>query len=223
MTTTFPGSPRLLKGALVALGPGGTPSTSVIFQYNPEKMTRRLDARTAGGAGAGASAAAEIDRAEPLRLEGPPRESITLKIVLDATDAMEEPKAPFFGLSPQIAAMESWLYPLSTQIITNKLLAAAGSLAIVPQERPLLVFVWGPKRILPVRLTSLSIDEQAYDNQLNPLRAEIDLSLSVLSSYEFKSDHPGFTMHLTHQITLEVLSRMSAFNSISQVGFSVKL
>ena len=71
-------------------------------------------------------------------------------------------------------------------------------------EGPFILFVWGPQRVLPVRLTSLSITEEAYDPLLNPIRAKAELSLNVLSYHDLGVLHPGHWLFLAHQMAKEV-------------------
>jgi hypothetical protein len=79
----FPRSPRLLKGAIVGVDPYNPLASVVVFQYNPEKLSRRVAANTPATEGAASHA-----RREGLRLHGPPRETITAEIVIDAADAL---------------------------------------------------------------------------------------------------------------------------------------
>src|SRR5689334_745076 len=171
---SFSGSPRLIKGALVALDPLNPAAGVVVFQYNPDTMTRRLDAR---------AVASEGDRGEAFRLTGAPKETITLSVEIDATDQLEQaaPLAVSSGIYPTLAAMEMMLYPKSSLVIANTALAQLGTIEVIPAEAPMTVLVWGPQRVLPVRLGSFSITEEAYDPKLNPIRAKVELSLSVLS------------------------------------------
>ena len=155
--TTFPGSPRLLKGAIVGLDPLNPLTSVIVFQYNPETITRRLEARSSGGGD-------NSDRSEAFRLTGPPKETITLSgIEIDATDQLEQgnPVALVSGVYSTLAALEMLLYPQSAKVLTNFALAQAGSIEIIPPEAPLTLFVWGLARVLPVRLTGFSITEEA--------------------------------------------------------------
>jgi hypothetical protein len=52
---------------------------------------------------------------------------------------------------------------------------------------PITLFVWGPFRIVPVRLTGLTITETLYDTTLNPIHAEAKLQLKVLSPAELQA------------------------------------
>lgn len=216
--SSFPGSPRLLKGAIIGLDPVNPLASVVVFQYNPDTMTRRVEARSTGG-GEGS------DRSEAFRLTGPPKETITLNIEVDAADQLEQvnPIAVASGVHPTLAALEMLLYPKSFTVIANAVLAQIGSLEIIPPEAPLTLFVWGPARVLPVRVTSFSITEQAFDTALNPILAKVDLSLHVLSYVDLKITNPGYTLFLAHQITKEILATTNVINSAQNVGVSLKL
>ena len=154
--STFPGSPRLLKGAIVALDPLNPLASVVVFQYNPETLTRSLQAQTMGGEGG--------DRSEALRLKGAPLETITLDVEIDATDPLEKGEGVTIrmGIYPQLSALEMLLYPKSALVIANTALLATGTIEVIPPMAPFTLFIWGPKRVLPVRLTNFNITEQAY-------------------------------------------------------------
>lgn len=216
--STFPESPRLLKGALIGMDPMNPLASLVVFQYNPDTMTRRLEARTTGGGDTS-------DRSEALRLTGPPKETITLAVELDATDQLEQanPVAVATGVYPTLAALEMLLYPKSVTVIANAVLAQAGMLEVIPPEAPLTLFVWGPTRVLPVRVTSFSITEDAYDTTLNPIRAKVDLTLQVLSYVDLQITNPGYTIFMAHQIAKEVIATTNLFNSVASVGAAAKL
>lgn len=204
--TGFPNSPRLTKGALVGWDIMKPLASVVVFQYNPGTMTRRLEARAAGGEG---------ERSEVTRLTGPPKESITLSIEIDAADQLEvsNPLATELGIYPALSALEMMLYPQSKTIIANTALAFAGSIEIMPAEAPLVFFTWGLKRVLPVRITSFSITEEAYDPALNPIQAKVELSLTVLTYQDFSALHPGHSMFIAHQVAKEVMATLNVANS----------
>ena len=213
--SSFPGSPRLIKGALVGVDLFNPLASVVVFQYNPDTMTRKLDARTTGGDG---------EKGEAFRLSGPPKETITLSIEIDATDQLEkaETLAVASGISPTLAALEMMLYPKSALVIANTILAGLGTVEIVPAEGPMILFVWGAPRVLPVRLTSLSIAEEAYDTMLNPTRAKVDLSLTVQSYNDLGLTSPGQALFMVHQITKEALATSNVFNSVQNLGTALK-
>ncbi len=214
--SSFPGSPRLLKGALVGVSPFNPVPNVVAFQYNPDTMTRRLEPR---------AVAAEGDRGEAYRLTGAPKETISLTIEIDATDQLEQanPIATASGVYPTLAALEVLLYPSSASVIANDVLSAVGTIEIIPVQAPMTLLVWGPQRILPVRLTSLSVTEEAHDPVLNPIRAKVELSLTVLSYQDLSLTDPAYTLFLAHHVVKEVMASTNLFNSAQSIGSGLKL
>ncbi|MGK4004456.1 hypothetical protein WMF31_17610 [Sorangium sp. So ce1036] len=201
--SAFPGTPRTLKGALVAIDPLVPVPTVVLFQYNPHTLTRQLEARGADGGPAATS------------YTGAPVETINVEIELDATDGLEtqDPLAVSLGVHPQLAALEKLVYPPSARIIANTVLAALGSIEVVPPQGPLILFIWGPRRVLPVSVKQFSIVEEAHDPQLNPIRARVSLGLRVLSTDDLGPMHPGHALFLAHQIAKEVMAGLASVTS----------
>ncbi|MGB8020255.1 MAG: hypothetical protein WCF04_03415 [Candidatus Nanopelagicales bacterium] len=203
--TSSPISPPVFKGALVSADPLRPTSGVIIFQYNPESLTRTLAARTSGGeAGAG-----------PLRISGPPEESLKLTIEIDATDQLEagDPVAETLGVAPALAALELLLYPSSAQVIANEALARAGVVEILPVAAPLTLLVWGTRRILPVRVTDFSVTEEAFDPALNPVRAKVDLGLRVLSYYDTGMLSTSGALSIANHVAREVLATVNTAES----------
>ena len=112
------------------------------------------------------------------------------------------------------------LYPKSSVVIRNASLAAEGMIEIIGPEGPFTLFIWGVKRILPVRLTDFRVTEEAYDTNLNPIRTKISLSLRVLTYADFSVDHPGYSLFLAHQIVKEVMAGIGSINSLAAAGAS---
>lgn len=209
--SAFPGSPRTLGGALVAVDPLFPVPTVVVFQYNPHTLTRQLEARGADGGPAATS------------YTGAPIETITVEIELDAADGLEksDPQTSALGIHPQLAALEKLVYPPVSRIIANTALAALGSIEIMPPSGPLILFIWGPKRVLPVSIKQFSIVEEAYDPMLNPIRARVSLGLRVLSTDDLGPTHPGHALFLVHQVSKEVMAALaSASSTASALGIS---
>jgi hypothetical protein len=206
--TSFPNSPRLQKGAIIGMDPFNPLASVVVFQYNPETLTRTLTARAAG---------AQANRGEALRLAGPPEETIRLEVEIDASDQLEtaDPIATSMGLYPTLSALEMLLYPKSALVIANEVLARAGIIEVIPPEAPLTLFVWGPKRVVPVRLTSFSITEEAFDPGLNPIRAKVTLDLRVLSYYDLGLLSAGGGLFLAHQLTKEAMAMIGSAGSVA--------
>ena len=210
--SSFPNSPRVLKGAIIGVDLFNPLASVVVFQYNPDTLSRTLQAQTAGAEGA--------DRSEALRLRGAPIEEIKLDVEIDATDQLEkgDPLAASMGVYPQLSALEMLLYPKSALVIANTILLAVGTIEIVPTVAPLTLFVWGPKRVLPVRLTQFTITEEAYDVNLNPMRAKVGLGMRVLSYNDLSITNPGYALFLAHQVVKETMATLNVRDQSSAAG-----
>jgi hypothetical protein len=215
--TTFPNSPRVLKGAIVGVSPTNPVPSVIVFQYNPDTLTRTIKPRAPGGDGA---------RSEALRLTGPPEETIKVDVDIDATDQLEKSDgtAATVGIYPQLSALELLAYPSSAIVIANTVLLATGTIEIIPPDAPLTLFIWGAKRILPVRITDFSITEEAHDQALNPIRAKVGLGLRVLSYNDLSITDPGYYIFMAHQIVKETLGNVGTVSDLTAVaGSNVKL
>jgi hypothetical protein len=125
--STFPGSPKLLKGGLIVLAPDGTRARRVIsLQYNPDTLTRSYQVQGVGREGGG-------ERAQPFRLKGAAIETIKLDVEIDATDFLEHPEQNAhvvqFGIAPQLAALESLVNPTSRELLALNEQSQSGILA----------------------------------------------------------------------------------------------
>jgi len=207
--TGFARSPKLLKGAIVAFRPPVPVPSVITFQINPESLSRTVTARSAEAGGG----------AETFRLSGAPTETIKVEAILDASDKLEVADSITLqnGLHPQLAALETLLYPQSATVIANSILMGLGPIEILPMKSPFTVFIWGRQRILPVKLTSLSITEEAYDPNLNPIRAKVAMDLAVLSYSDLRLSHPGYAMFLAHQVVKEAMGLIGQANSLGAV------
>jgi hypothetical protein len=207
----FTGSPKILKGALVAYQLPQLLPTIIVFQYNSESLTRSLQARTASGGG----------RGDAQRTDGPPEESISLKVEIDAADQLEFPAqngiTAAVGLHPALAALERLMYPAFPVVVANQVLANIGSAFILGEPAPLALFIWGPARILPVRVGSVSITEKAFDTKLNPILAEVDLSLKVLTYRELEITNPGYWVYMASFAQKEVMSALNLAQSANSI------
>ncbi len=215
-------SPRLVKGAIVSFDfPNPIPQV-ISFQYNPDTITRTLDPQSRS------SSSRTGDRTEVLKLKGVPKETINLDVEFDATDQLEYPDqnqtAVNTGIYPQLAALEMILYPKLTGIIVNAALSAVGIQEIASSEAPFTLFIWGPKRVIPVQLTKFSITEEAHDINLNPIRAKVSLGLNVLSYQDFNKNHPGYAIFMAHHAIKEAMAAIGSVNGLgSIVSGNIKL
>jgi hypothetical protein len=214
--TTFPNSPRLIKGGIVLIDPNTSAVIRTIpLQYNPDTLTRSLQIKALAEGG---------DRSDVMRLTGPPVETIKLEVEIDATDQLEfpdrNPNTTEFGIQPQLAALETIVYPSSAQIQSNNALANSGTLEIIPMETPLTLFIWSKNRVLPVRLTDFSITEEAFDPLLNPIRAKVSLGMRVLSVTDLPFSHKGSSLFMSYQQQKENLARKAAGGTLNSLGIT---
>jgi hypothetical protein len=194
-------SPSVRQGAILALDPNlGVPvAAPIILQYNPDTMTRSLKPQTVGD---------QPDRTEVMRLKGPPVETIKLDVEIDATDqlAASNPVATSLGIQPQLSVLELIVYPSSTVLIANEVLSMVGTVEILPMDSALTVFAWNSNRITPVRITDIEITEEAYDPQLNPIRAKVSLGMRVLSINDVTFISPAGGLYMAYQIAKEAMA-----------------
>ena len=213
MGSVFPGSPRVLKGGLIAYRLPDLFPTIIVFQYNPDEVSRSLQTQSSGS-GTG--------RGEANRVNGPPQETITISVEIDAADQLEKPgENPTTvqnGLHPVIASIERLVYPSYPLVIANEALAIAGSAFILNETAPLTLLVWGPRRVLPVQVQSLSIKEEAFDQKLNPIRAKADLTLRVLTYRDLDITNPGYWVYLAAFTQKETLSALNTFGDTSGIA-----
>jgi hypothetical protein len=211
-----PLSPRLIKGGIVTMDPDTSVVLSVIaLQYNPDSLTRSLQIQATQGGSDGV-------RVDALRLRGPAIETIKVEAEMDATDQLEFPTqyplAVKYGLHPQLAQLEMLVNPTVEALLADDAMASAGTLEIIPLEQPLTLFVWSASRVIPVRLTEFSITEEAFDPNLNPIRAKVSLGMRVLSVDDLGFDHPGGRMFLTYLTNKETLAGLATSAALTTLG-----
>jgi hypothetical protein len=209
-----PLSPRLLKGGLVEMDPDTGRVLRVIgLQYNPDSLTRTLQVQSTGDTG---------DRSQALRLKGAAIETIKLEAEIDATELLDDPasnpQAVTLGIHPQLAALEELVHPRADDLQANDALANSGVLEVLPLEAPLTLFVWSKQRVVPVRVTDVSVTEEAFDVALNPIRAKVNLGLRVLSVDDLGFDHRGGTLFMAYLRNKEALAAQARSVTLSQLG-----
>ena len=202
----------LIKGGLIVLAPdGGAVQRTIALQYNPETVTRSFAPQGVAGDGDQGGSGGQ-----PCRFTGPAIESIQLVTTLDATDVLEraddDPAVARTGIAPQLAMLEALVQPSAAE-----LMATAQRPKGVP-EVPLVLFVWGAHRVVPVRITELSIVEEAFDRALNPLRARVALGLRVLTTADFSPTHRGSTIFLAYLRGREALARTAPAVTLEALG-----
>jgi hypothetical protein len=221
----------VLKGALVEFTPtflpGPVPNV-IAFQYNPETMTHTwtqpMPATKAG-----------TEASNPLAVRGTPGETFSFTIAMDARDEIADGSAPAAalaeanGIYSRLAALELLLYPVApggaglTGTVTAAVEAAlsgalAGPVRTIPRSvLPVTLFIWGAGRIVPVRVTDLTITEQLFDAALNPIHAEAQITLRVLTPAELVAasaadDVLGNLATVAYNYTLSLRQALAAAN-----------
>jgi hypothetical protein len=184
---------KYMRGALVQFMPTFLrPLPNVItFQYNPETMTHTWTQPE--------SATGESERSNPLAVRGLPGEEFSFSISMDAQDMIADGSpiargaATTTGVYTRLAALEMLLFPTEAFAVGGLVGQVGASLlnrdfipsrSVPESQAPVVLFVWGPERIVPVRVTSLTITEKLYDEFLNPIQADASLGLRVLTPEE---------------------------------------
>lgn len=211
--SSFPNSPRTVKGGIVVIdAKSGHTLKMISLQYNPASLQRSYEPQGFGGG------------SEPLRIKGPATETLTIEAEIDATDQLEFPDqnqdVVAHGIQPQLAALESLINPTSEQLNNNNLLASAGTLEIAPMETPMAVFVWSKNRIVPIRIKTFSITEEAFDTQLNPIRATVSLTMQVLNVNDLGFGHKGGSLFMSYLQNKERLAGKTSDASLNDFGIS---
>jgi hypothetical protein len=198
--------PKLVRGgiALVDIDTSRVLRVAAL-QYNPDTLSRTLQVQGAGGE--------SPDHLEALRLKAPPIETIKLDAEFDATDDTN----PNTDVYAQLAALESIVYPSTSDVLLNLAYANAGQLEILPVAAPLQVFVWSKQRVVPVRITDFSITEDAFAPDLKPLRAKVSLTMRVLTVYDLGFDNKGGSLFLSYQVQKE-LAGVIGSTSLQSIG-----
>lgn len=200
--------PKPVRAGIVIDPDRGESQRVIVLQFNPETLERSLAPQSSG--------AEQGDRTEALRLKGPAIETWKFTAELDASDQPDIPSE--FGIHPQLATLEMLVNPTSGQLKTNQALARLGTLEITPVETPLTLFVWGAKRVMPVRLTELTITEEAFDADLNPYRATVGIGLRVLSVNDLPDGHRGSDLYLAYLSQKEQFAGSAAKGRLETLG-----
>jgi hypothetical protein len=177
-----------LRGAFIAYEPDGYPNKKRVipFRFNPESLARQLSVETTQRQQSSSSAPSGDHPSSEQSAdasEGTLKHTFNVSIRLDFADRADTAAnlPQDLGVAPEIAAIEDLLYPGESDSDT----ASDGTEAVHARpRRPTVLFVWGRKRVYPVRITGMTITESVFNSDLNPVRAEIEVSVEVLGSDE---------------------------------------
>jgi hypothetical protein len=203
----------LLKGGLVLVDYNtGAVQRVIALQYNPETLTRSLQVQ-----GIGPDSGPHVDQ---MRLKGPPIETYKFDAAIDAADQLDsgDSLTTASGIQPALAALETVIYPTSTQLQQAYSMAQSGTLEIVPMDAPLVLFVWSKERIVPVKVTEFSINEEMFDSHLNPIQAKVSLGLRVLTIDDVDFTSVAGSIYMAYQQRKEQLAASAPAGSLSAFG-----
>jgi hypothetical protein len=192
----------LAKGALVRYDPGWPPAPVItVFQYNPENMAHGWTQPEPPGKSG-------VESGNPMAVPGFPGESFDFTIYLNADDDITsgipvlQQVAQRAGLAARLAALELLMYPVDSTgtsssgsgqllgTVSSGLGSASTSWEVANSAVPVVLFYWNANRVVPVRVTTLSISETLYDADLNPRQAQAQIGLRVLTPEELAAADP---------------------------------
>ncbi|MFI0848337.1 hypothetical protein [Mesorhizobium sp. IMUNJ 23232] len=185
----LPPGAKAISGAFVQLIPDivlFTPNI-ILFQYNPEKISRGLTPWNPFEQSSSPRGAAAPDVAPT-----PPDEKISFELHLDATDFAQQsnPINRLTGVASRIAAIRK--LTKASQGMLGDLVQSVANLAGADTAQakrpsiPITFLIFGPGLMLPVRLTSLSIEETMFTEALYPIHAKASVEMQVIRPDMFK-------------------------------------
>jgi Contractile injection system tube protein len=208
MSGGFTNKPKILRGAFIEYGLS-IPPLFVVFQFNPVQLTRNhtlaytvpgtsdtAESGHSGGAPQPTQPASirkfhqrysDLTQLRDDQVVTVQEESIGFEIRLDATDKLNDGDmiTEQFGIGPQLATLEQMVYPKDESLmggaISSLLGASSSAFSFTKsQNPPMILFIWGRKRVLPVNITSMNITETEFGTDLNPIRATVSVNLTVI-------------------------------------------
>ena len=210
-----------LKGAFIKIDAGllGALPNIVVFQFNPEQVTRQpaLVRPPTPNTGGGST--------DESQQPSPPTEWISFSLRVDATDQLASGNptgaiAAASGILPTLSALELLMVPQRSLAIDLVRLVRGKSLFQHPPDKlSTVLFFWGPFRILPVSVYSLTITETEYDTLLNPIRAEVSVNLEVLTPDQLNGDTLAIGAYYYSQGVKKVMAALNLANA-AQIGVS---
>ena len=200
--------PKVLRGAFVEYGLS-LPPLAVVFQFNPDQLQRsrslqfeapnevlscpQLDDEDSyrrrerpQGLRNWHAGRADLEEIRTQQKVTVAEETLSFELRLDATDALDagDAVASVFGIAPALSTLELMTYPkdggVLREAIGSLLGAKKGYQFTPPENPPMVLFLWGVQRVLPVNIESMTITETEFDRLLNPIRATVAVSLTVI-------------------------------------------
>ena len=167
-----------MKGALVEFAEtfGASTPNVIVFQFNPETLRHTFSQPQSASSGS-----------NPLAVQGMPGDTFSFTMSMEVTDQIIDGNdaaqldARMNGIYSRLSALEMLMFPVTAAT------PGGGDRDVPAFQLPTVLFVWGPGRIVPVRVTSLSITEKLFDSLLNPTHAEATIELRVVTTQELDS------------------------------------
>jgi hypothetical protein len=206
-STLYDPALKTMMGSLKIMPGGGGGQQTIVFQINPASLRRSLQPQLTGGDRQSQSAR--------LMFAAAPTETIEVELELDATLQLS-PGPGQRGtqdIGPQLAALESLLYPSMRQVQQQQSLLSAGTLEIGPYLAPTVIFSWGRARAVPVKVTSYSVTEEAFLASLAPIRARVSLSMQVVSYSDVSPQDPAYSLFMAYQNSQQSQASKGGFSS----------
>lgn len=208
-----------LRGAFIAYEPGGYPDGEkrvLPFRFNPEVLSRafQVEQGKSGSGTEGAKKGGGKGEQGADAASGNVKQTLTVQVRFDFDDRHDAAQnlPAELGVLPEVSALEGLLFPAESP--SDK--SSDGKEPVkARKQRPTVLFVWGKKRVLPVRITGMTVNETRHNSQLNPIRAEIDVQLEVLGDQDAKdnkavSDALSFTASKRSEMAKQFLDNTAS-------------
>jgi len=199
MPSGFPNQAKILRGAFVEFGIS-LPPLIVVFQFNPLTITRTRTAMFTPPSTKEYDRVQSIDLVKQIKgknlfknIRGQQKitvkpETLSFDIRLDATDKLNAGNTitEQFGIAPQLSTLELMMLPKSQSLLGGAVAALlrgstkSFTFADDAANPPVILFIWGRKKIMPVDITNMTIKEEEFSTDLNPTRATVTVSLEVI-------------------------------------------
>jgi len=203
---------NIFKGAFVSVDAQGTAKT-LTFQFNPANLKRSLKPQLVGGE--------QGDRSMAVRFKGGPVQTIDAVVEFDASSGLDQSKLNSIenGVYAQLAALEIMMAPSCDAVNRIHSQLSAGVMEVAPLAAPMIYFVWGKNRVLPVRFDQYSITEELFDGDLNPIQVSVSVSMTVLNYSDLDTSNHAYQQYMVYQQTMESLAE-KAYSSMDKTGVS---
>ncbi len=208
-----------LRGAFIAYEPGGYPNgdkRTIPFRFNPEVLSRtfQVEQGKSGSGTEGAKKSGGKGEQGADASSGTVKQTFSVQVRFDFDDRHQSAEGlpPELGILPEISALEGLLFAAESPSDAS----SDGKEPVKARpQRPTVLFIWGKKRVLPVRITGMAVNETRFNSELNPTRAEIDVQMEVMGESDAKdnkaaADALSFTSSKRNEMAKQFLDTTSS-------------